>query len=92
VVVNRLISKGFLSSIIKWFSQMGKNIISSPQLPDDYRQRQDKITGIKQALEDGTYRVDNRILADSLLVDLLWEKMERQRLLAEIMPQPRPPR
>ena len=62
---------------------MKKNVISSPRLADnDMPNRQEKIAAIKQALETGTYKVDNRILADSLLVYLLWEQLERLRLLS----------
>lgn len=60
---------------------MKKNPISSPHLPDDNKERQEKIAAIKRAIEDGTYKVDNRRFADSLLLDLLWEQMERLRLL-----------
>ena len=62
---------------------MKKNVISSPRLADnDMSNRQEKIAAIKQALETGTYKVDNRILADSSLVYLLWEQLERLRLLS----------
>ena len=77
-----LINKGFLSSITKWFLKMNKKTSSLPLCPDDYTLRNEKIAAIKQALEAGTYVVDNRALADSMLVDLLWEQLERLRLLS----------
>jgi hypothetical protein len=67
---------------MKWFLQMINNITSSPKLLNEDKPRQEKIAAIKQALEAGTYQIDNRILADSLLIDLLWEQMERLRLLS----------
>jgi anti-sigma28 factor (negative regulator of flagellin synthesis) len=59
---------------------MNKNTITSTRWPDDDTPRHEKIEAIKQALKDGTYRVDNRALASSLLRDLLGEQWERLRL------------
>jgi anti-sigma28 factor (negative regulator of flagellin synthesis) len=59
---------------------MNKNTISSSRRRDVDTPRQEKIAAIKQALEAGTYRVDNRTLADCLLNDLLWEQWERLEL------------
>jgi anti-sigma28 factor (negative regulator of flagellin synthesis) len=41
--------------------------------------RKARLKAIKQAIEAGTYHVDNCDLADSLLSDLLWEQWERIR-------------
>jgi hypothetical protein len=62
--------------------QMKKIITSSPRCPDDDTLRQEKVLAIRRELEAGTYRVDNRILADTLLFGLLWEQLERLRLLS----------
>ena len=48
-------------------------------MPSAETTRQAKVDAIKQAVEAGTYRVDDRALADSLLSDLLWEQWERIR-------------
>jgi flagellar biosynthesis anti-sigma factor FlgM len=40
-----------------------------------------RVQALKQAVAAGTYRVDDRDLADSLLSDLLWEQWERKRFL-----------
>jgi anti-sigma28 factor (negative regulator of flagellin synthesis) len=39
--------------------------------------RQARVEAIKQAVETGNYRVDDRTLADSLISDLLWQQFER---------------
>jgi anti-sigma28 factor (negative regulator of flagellin synthesis) len=39
--------------------------------------RQARVDAIKQAVETGNYRVDDRTLADSLISDLLWQQFER---------------
>jgi anti-sigma28 factor (negative regulator of flagellin synthesis) len=39
--------------------------------------RQARVEAIKQAVETGNYRVDDRTLADSLISDLLWQQLER---------------
>jgi len=46
-------------------------------LPEATREARLKV--IKQAIEAGTYQVNNCDLADSLLSDLLWEQWERIR-------------
>ncbi len=48
-------------------------------MPSAETTRQAKVDAIKQAVEAGTYRVDDRALAASLLSDLLWEQWERIR-------------
>jgi flagellar biosynthesis anti-sigma factor FlgM len=40
-----------------------------------------RVQALKRAVAEGTYRVDDRELADSLLNDLLWEEWERKRYL-----------
>lgn len=41
--------------------------------------RQDRINAIKEAINAGSYRIETSRLADSLLEDLLWEKVLRNR-------------
>jgi hypothetical protein len=79
-------AKDFGFQKLIWFLQMNKSKISpaspagndaSPAAPS----RQERVAAIKQAVAAGTYRVEDRTLADSLLRDLLWEQWERIRLL-----------
>lgn len=42
--------------------------------------RQARVEAIKQAVETGNYRVDERTLADSLISDLLWQQFERIKI------------
>jgi flagellar biosynthesis anti-sigma factor FlgM len=65
---------------------MNKNSISpsspsSNDAPPAVPTRQEKVAAIKQAIKAGTYHVDDRALADSLLRELLWEQWERLRFL-----------
>jgi anti-sigma28 factor (negative regulator of flagellin synthesis) len=63
---------------------MKKNQLSSPQTGNDLPavevSRVARVKTIKQAVESGTYKIDDRSLADSLISDLLWEEWERKRL------------
>jgi anti-sigma28 factor (negative regulator of flagellin synthesis) len=43
--------------------------------------RQARVEAIKQAVETGNYRVDDRTLADSLISDLLWQQFERIKFI-----------
>jgi anti-sigma28 factor (negative regulator of flagellin synthesis) len=40
-----------------------------------------RLQAIKEAIESGTYVVDNGKLADSLINDLLWEKWQKRQCL-----------
>ncbi|MGQ9920534.1 MAG: hypothetical protein ACUVRZ_04300 [Desulfobacca sp.] len=42
--------------------------------------RRVRVIAIKRAVAAGTYRCNDRALADCLLLDLLWEQWQRQRL------------
>ena len=42
--------------------------------------RRARVAAIKRAVAAGTYRCNDRALADCLLTDLLWEQWQRQRL------------
>lgn len=42
--------------------------------------REARLQSLKDAIEAGTYRLDNRVLADSLLDNLLQEQWERLKL------------
>jgi anti-sigma28 factor (negative regulator of flagellin synthesis) len=55
--------------------------LSGNGIPPPDAARQAKVNAIKQAVDAGTYRVDNRTLADSLLSDILWEQWEKIRFL-----------
>jgi anti-sigma28 factor (negative regulator of flagellin synthesis) len=49
-------------------------------LSEDEVGRATRVKTIKQAVESGTYKTDDRVLANSLLIDLLWEEWEKKRL------------
>jgi anti-sigma28 factor (negative regulator of flagellin synthesis) len=63
---------------------MKKNQLPSPQtgndLPAVELSRTARVKTIKQAVESGTYKIDDRSLADSLISDLLREEWARKRL------------
>jgi anti-sigma28 factor (negative regulator of flagellin synthesis) len=63
---------------------MEKKQLSSPQTENNPNIselcRADKVKIIKQAVESGNYKIDDRSLADSLINDLLWDEWERKRL------------
>jgi anti-sigma28 factor (negative regulator of flagellin synthesis) len=42
--------------------------------------REVRLQSLKDAIEAGTYRLDNRVLADSLIDNLLQEQWERLKL------------
>lgn len=42
--------------------------------------RRARVAAIKRAVTAGTYHCNDRNLADSLLIDLLWEQWQRERL------------
>jgi anti-sigma28 factor (negative regulator of flagellin synthesis) len=42
--------------------------------------RRARVLAIKRAVAAGTYRCNDRALADRLLTDLLWEQWQRRRL------------
>ena len=51
-------------------------------MPAQESTREARVQAIKEAIATGTYRIDNRHLADSLLSDLLqahWEKMRLKK-------------
>ena len=58
-----------------------KSLQSGNDVPPVGINRQAKVDAIKQAVEAGTYRVDDRALAGSLLSELLWEYWERIRFI-----------
>lgn len=42
--------------------------------------RRARVAAIKRAVVAGTYRCNDRALANSLITDLLWEQWQRERL------------
>jgi flagellar biosynthesis anti-sigma factor FlgM len=66
-----------------WDRHRGKKQLLSlegPDLPGIEESRAARVEAIKQAIAAGTYRVDDRELADGLLSDLLREEWERRQM------------
>lgn len=67
-----------------WITIMSNNkktLQDENSLPPDESVREERLQSLKEAVEAGTYRIDTRILADSLLSHLLqkhWERLKKQ--------------
>jgi hypothetical protein len=63
-------------------------------MPANESTREARLQSLKDAIEAGTYRLDNRVLADSLLDNLLQEQWKRLKIkkhyLFKLLNQPRP--
>jgi anti-sigma28 factor (negative regulator of flagellin synthesis) len=60
-------------------NKLSFSLLSGKNMPPAAPTRQERVETVKQAVEAGTYRVDTRALADSLLRQLLWDQWERAR-------------
>ena len=73
----------FYEKLIVLDHTMKKKKISSQERNQDSANelnREARVQSIKEAIEAGTYRIDNLSLANSLLSDLLQEQWERIRI------------